>query len=169
MEKALKFEKSYVRMLGTIRKGDYEKALADKISQNEAQQSGFALERKNAGADMQTAGKAFWRCPAAEWSERILTMSGCSAVGSAPALGAGCRRFESCHSDQKRGGTVRASSFFICGEKQNLRHPVGIPERFRRRRERVGPSAARPCRRAARLGRRFESCHSDHNMTLSEE
>ena len=28
MEKALKFEKSYVRMLGTIRKGDYEKALA---------------------------------------------------------------------------------------------------------------------------------------------
>ena len=30
MEKALKFEKSYVRMLATIRKGDYEKALADK-------------------------------------------------------------------------------------------------------------------------------------------
>ena len=27
-------------------------------------------------------------------------ISGCSAVGSAPALGAGCRRFESCHSDQ---------------------------------------------------------------------
>ncbi len=26
--------------------------------------------------------------------------SGCSAVGSAPALGAGCRRFKSCHSDQ---------------------------------------------------------------------
>ena len=26
-------------------------------------------------------------------------ISGCSAVGSAPALGAGCRRFESCHSD----------------------------------------------------------------------
>ena len=28
------------------------------------------------------------------------SISGCSAVGSAPALGAGCRRFESCHSDQ---------------------------------------------------------------------
>ena len=28
--------------------------------------------------------------------------SGCSAVGSAPALGAGCRRFESCHSDHQR-------------------------------------------------------------------
>ena len=26
-------------------------------------------------------------------------ISGCSAVGSAPALGAGCRRFKSCHSD----------------------------------------------------------------------
>ena len=26
-------------------------------------------------------------------------ISGCCAVGSAPALGAGCRRFESCHSD----------------------------------------------------------------------
>ena len=26
--------------------------------------------------------------------------SGCSAVGSAPALGAGCRGFESLHSDQ---------------------------------------------------------------------
>ena len=29
-------------------------------------------------------------------------ISGCSAVGSAPALGAGCRRFESCHSDQTK-------------------------------------------------------------------
>ena len=27
------------------------------------------------------------------------SITGCSAVGSAPALGAGCRRFESCHSD----------------------------------------------------------------------
>ena len=32
----------------------------------------------------------------------ILFISGCSAAGSAPALGAGCRRFKSCHSDQKR-------------------------------------------------------------------
>ena len=31
-----------------------------------------------------------------------LIFSGCSAVGSARALGARCRRFESCHSDQKR-------------------------------------------------------------------
>ena len=28
--------------------------------------------------------------------------SGCSAVGSAPGLGPGCRRFESCHSDQTK-------------------------------------------------------------------
>ena len=31
----------------------------------------------------------------------IRTESGCSAAGSAPALGAGCRKFESCHSDHK--------------------------------------------------------------------
>ena len=30
--------------------------------------------------------------------------SGCSAVGSAPGLGPGCRRFESCHSDQQQIG-----------------------------------------------------------------
>ena len=32
---------------------------------------------------------------------KILIISGCSAVGSARALGARCRRFESCHSDHK--------------------------------------------------------------------
>lgn len=31
-----------------------------------------------------------------------VNISGCSAVGSARALGARCRRFESCHSDQIR-------------------------------------------------------------------
>ncbi len=31
----------------------------------------------------------------------VVYLSGCSAVGSALALGARCRRFESCHSDQK--------------------------------------------------------------------
>ena len=63
MEKALKFEKSYVRMLATIRKGDYEKALADKISQNEAQRSGFVLERKKPEADTKPAdigGACVW-------------------------------------------------------------------------------------------------------------
>ena len=28
--------------------------------------------------------------------------SGCSAVGSVPGLGPGCRRFESCHPDTRR-------------------------------------------------------------------
>ena len=46
MEKALKFEKSYVRMLGTIRKGDYEKALRIKNDRIKAQRSGFDSERK---------------------------------------------------------------------------------------------------------------------------
>ena len=32
----------------------------------------------------------------------LVQISRCSAVGSAPALGAGCRRFESCHLDHYR-------------------------------------------------------------------
>ena len=38
-------------------------------------------------------------------------LSGCSAVGSAPALGAGCREFESPISDQKIGKTARNGGF----------------------------------------------------------
>ena len=36
------------------------------------------------------------------FEQQLDIFSGCSAVGSALALGARCRRFESCHSDQKR-------------------------------------------------------------------
>ena len=32
----------------------------------------------------------------------VANQSGCSAVGSAPALGAGCREFEPLHSDQNK-------------------------------------------------------------------
>ena len=39
--------------------------------------------------------------------------SGCSAVGSARALGARCRRFESCHSDQKKKKMALAVVFFF--------------------------------------------------------
>ena len=38
-------------------------------------------------------------------------MSGCGAVGSASALGAECRRFESCHSDQKEKTAYAVFSF----------------------------------------------------------
>ena len=38
--------------------------------------------------------------------------SGCSAVGSAPGLGPGCRRFKSCHSDQKRKQTLAVCFLF---------------------------------------------------------
>ena len=53
------------------------------------------------------------------WEQSFLKLniSGCSAVGSAPALGAGCRRFESCHSDQK-------ISFF--GTRFFLFKPTGL-------------------------------------------
>ena len=44
-------------------------------------------------------------------------MPGCSAVGSAPALGAGCRGFESLHSDQKsKGGAAGAALVFFYRE-----------------------------------------------------
>ena len=50
------------------------------------------------------------------------SITGCSAVGSAPALGAGCRRFESCHSDhlsqknrlKRRFFCVISSIFEVC-------------------------------------------------------
>ena len=39
--------------------------------------------------------------------------SGCSAVGSAPGLGPGCRRFKSCQSDQKKGKTHAVCFLFF--------------------------------------------------------
>ena len=40
------------------------------------------------------------------------SITGCSAVGSAPALGAGCRRFESCHSDHLPSKNRQKRRFF---------------------------------------------------------
>ena len=44
----------------------------------------------------------------AEWSRLLLTTTGCSAAGSARGLGPRCRRFESCHSDQRQNNTIRS-------------------------------------------------------------
>ena len=44
---------------------------------------------------------------------KFINLSGCSAVGSAPALGAGCREFESRHSDHKTKGEQRLSFYFM--------------------------------------------------------
>ena len=44
----------------------------------------------------QLVGRDIWENTTSRIENSI---TGCSAVGSAPALGAGCRRFESCHSD----------------------------------------------------------------------
>ena len=56
-------------------------------------------------------------------------ISGCSAVGSAPALGAGCREFKSPHSDQNsvKSFDFTGFSLFLLQNKQNtLKHfPVG--------------------------------------------
>ena len=40
-------------------------------------------------------------------------LSGCSAVGSAPALGAGCREFESRHSDHKSRKSICSLGFYL--------------------------------------------------------
>ena len=37
----------------------------------------------------------------------------CSAVGSVPGLGPGCRRFESCHLDQSKKMILTASKFLL--------------------------------------------------------
>ena len=52
--------------------------------------------KHQAGRRKDVSGTARGR---AKQSEKRITR--CGAVGSAPALGAGCRRFESCHLDQK--------------------------------------------------------------------
>ena len=46
--------------------------------------------------------------------------SGCSAVGSAPGLGPGCRRFKSCHSDQKNKEEDLPLPCFFIGASENL-------------------------------------------------
>ena len=50
------------------------------------------------------------------------SISRCRPVGRAPALGAGCRRFESCHLDQKSVDLV--GGFFIQADR------IGISSRF---------------------------------------
>ena len=54
-------------------------------------------------------------------------LSGCSAVGSAPALGAGCREFESRHSDQKSRKSICSLGFYLLNarlERSNRNMPV---------------------------------------------
>ena len=60
--------------------------------------------------------------------------SGCSAVGSVPGLGPGCRRFESCHPDENPLAH-KVSGCSAVGSVPGL-----------------GPGC-----------RRFESCHPDEN------
>ena len=54
----------------------------------------------------QLVGRDIWENTTSRIKNSI---TGCSAVGSAPALGAGCRRFESCHSDHLSPEIGRAS------------------------------------------------------------
>ena len=54
----------------------------------------------------------------------VVDKSGCSAVGSAPALGAGCRRFESCHSDQYGRVAQLVSSIGLISRGSWVRVPL---------------------------------------------
>ena len=50
-----------------------------------------------------------------EFTGKKIKQSGCSADGSALALGARCRRFESCHSDQELSHTIAVwLGLFLC-------------------------------------------------------
>ena len=57
-------------------------------------------------------------------------ITGCSAVGSAPALGAGCRGFESLHSDQCRleKAFLGRLLIFILGVNQMSESNMSISE-----------------------------------------
>ena len=52
-------------------------------------------------------------------SNKGVADTGCSAVGSVPGLGPGCRRFESCHPDEERIIQV-ILSFFIPVSRQSF-------------------------------------------------
>gem|GEM_PF-1723452 len=60
--------------------------------------------------------------------------SGCSAVGSAPALGAGCRGFESLHSDQKKSDDPcgQWTSFFSDVRDSNPERVRSVKKTIRR-------------------------------------
>ena len=66
----------------------------------EAQRSGFD-EGKEEGRSGYGVFVALSQTTETKWSEFLLTISGCSAVGSAGGLGPSGRRFEPCHSDQE--------------------------------------------------------------------
>ncbi len=46
-------------------------------------------------------------------ADKKLHTSGCSADGSALALGARCRRFDSCHSDHSGKGALKGTFFVV--------------------------------------------------------
>ena len=47
-------------------------------------------------------------------ADKKVNTSGCSAAGSAPHLGCGCRRFDSCHSDQNSSFDFCRDCYFLC-------------------------------------------------------
>ena len=93
----------------------------------------------------------------------MIKTPGCSAVGSAPALGAGCRRFESCHSDQRAPRLVRGalwSSFQFepaefCGVRRKTPGVSPFTPVLLFKEQRRDAAGSEPFRASV------ESCHSD--------
>ena len=56
----------------------------------------------NAAQKKQELDLEVWEkyCTFAPAIQKYMIATGCSAVGSVPGLGPGCRRFESCHPDR---------------------------------------------------------------------
>ncbi len=69
--------------------------------------------------------------------------SGCSAVGSAPALGAGCRGFESLHSDHVVADCTCSRRRFLFLKKRAALRSVAPPLRRKDRSRRLGAFALR--------------------------
>ena len=57
---------------------------------------------------------------------RSANITGCSAVGSAPALGAGCRGFKSLHSDQKKQGNRKGTLLFHLRDLKDERYRATV-------------------------------------------
>ena len=72
-----------------------------------------ATEQEAQGRKMPGSGSGDHAAALGEYAQPDKNqITGCSADGSAPALGAGCRRFKSCHSDHSRAGWRKPALFF---------------------------------------------------------
>ena len=90
--------------------------------------------------------------------------SGCGAVGSALPWGGRGRKFKSCHSDQQKRNEpcVHSASAFLQRKTMKL-CPKTAPAPMAQRGGAGFPKARMRALGVPGCGRKFKSCHSDHN------